>query len=167
MGMTTVTAYDNANAARRLQCESSRTGENAIGLRRFKTGFYRKLQRVRRQEAWSAFACAEVNAAYLLTVFFNARLSDIRIEKAVDGHLLKDPCKNCSQWLEEIGNSRVFKIRAEFTFSDAEEGESRVPMNGRDSADPFPALPSRLLPAAAAASSPAKPGEDAPKKIPD
>ena len=144
MGMTTVDAWDGASIfiTSELKGESSRTGENEFGLDRFKNAFYRKLTTVQKREEWPVFGCAEINATYLLTVFHNTKLKDVRIKKAIDGHLLKDPCKNCSQWLEPADADRVYKIRAEFLPSDTEEGESRVPKVGGSYADEFPAMPS-------------------------
>ncbi len=142
MGLTDVEAWDSSNLlAGTITGESSRTGENEYGLRAYKNSFYKKLQTVAKRERWSTFACAEVNAAYLLTVGRDAKVKDVRIRKAVDGNLLKDPCKNCSQWLELTDTPRVYKIRATFLPSEANEGESRVPKNGGAGADPFPALP--------------------------
>jgi len=144
MGMTTVDAWDGATIfiTSELMGESSRTGENEYGLERFKNAFYRKLKALPKREEWSVFGCAEVNAAYLLTVFHDVKLKNVRIKKAIDGQLLKDPCKNCSQWLEPADADRVYRIRAEFLPSDQQEGESRVPKAGGSYADEFPALPS-------------------------
>lgn len=129
MGRTSVEAWDGGSvfAAAEVTGESSRTGENEYGLDRFKNEFYRKLAALAKREDWPVFGCAEVNAAYLLTVFHDTQLKNVRIRKAIDGQLLKDPCKNCSQWLELTDVNRVYKIRAAFLPSDAKEGESRVP----------------------------------------
>jgi hypothetical protein len=142
MGMTSVEGWnDGSILTPAVTGESSRTGENEFGLERFKNKFYKKLKTVEKREMWPVFGCAEVNATYLLTVFRDTKLKDVRIKKALDGRLLKDPCKNCSQWLELTDTARVYKIRAEFLTSDVEEGESRVPKNGGSGPDPFPALP--------------------------
>jgi hypothetical protein len=143
MGLTSVEAWDGGTIFKtsELTGESSRTGENEFGLERFKNDFYRKLKALKKLETWPVFGCAEVNAAYLLTVFKDTKLKDIRIKKAIDGHLLKDPCRNCSQWLELTDTPRVYKIKAEFLPPETKESESRVPKNGTSDGDPFPALP--------------------------
>ena len=131
MGMTDVEGFDGSNVfVKQVKGESGRTDENEYGLRSYKNSFYKKLLSVTKVEQWPVFACAEVNAAYLLMLARDTKAKNVRIRKAVDGSLLKDPCRNCSQWLEDAEGPRVYKIRAAFLPSDQEEADSRVPKGG-------------------------------------
>ncbi len=141
MGMTQVDAWDSSRILDprnpRITGYSSRTTINWAGLRLSSNNFFQKLRRIRQVEAWPVFACAEVNAVHLLTQG-NSKLSNIRIQKAVDGHLLKPPCSNCDQWLE-LTENRIYKIRDSFLMTDQEEADSRTPKPGPTKAD-FPPL---------------------------
>jgi hypothetical protein len=130
MGFTECDAWDGNNilSSNKVKGESRRTEENEYGLGKFKPNFFQKMKALKQAEKWPVFACAEVNAVYLLSVFRNVKLKDIRIKKAVDEHLLKSPCKNCSQWLEPVDEkTRLYKIKDEFTLTETEETKSKAP----------------------------------------
>lgn len=68
---------------------------------------------ITQEEEWPIGVCAEV-WCLLRGLELNIAPKDIRISQARGDRLLVQPCKNCSQWLEEDGSSRVYKIKSKF-----------------------------------------------------
>lgn len=76
--------------------------------------FHAELDKIKKQEEWSVFSCAEPNAlAELLKKKPTTQLADVRIDLARRDFQYLFPCENCSQWLESAGDD-VYKIKKTF-----------------------------------------------------